>query len=155
MSEPTPIKPGPATNDVDDLQEVLTRYIDSRDGYRQAAEEVDYKALADTMLRIANRRNTIAQTFSELITAQGYRPDVDGSNEARLHRWWMHLKAGMTDNETEAMIHECLRGETELKKTLASVREHPELLPEHTPLIDAALADIESTVADLEAADRV
>lgn len=166
MSDPTPVHPvhpgnretsvsEAAINDVDELQEVLTRYIDSRNGYRAAADEVDYQALANTMLKIAKRRNTIAETFSELIAAQGYRADVDGSNEAKIHRWWIHLRAGMSNHEISSVIHECLRGETELEKTLRSVRENPELLPEHLPLIEAALEDIKETVADLEAADNL
>ena len=151
----TPIKPVPEENDAYELQEVLTRYIDSRDGYRKAAEEIEYKALANTMLKIASRRNSIAETFSELILAQGYRPDVEGSNEAKFHRWWIHLRAGMTNDEIAAVIHECLRGETELQKTLESAQNDPELLPDHLPLIEVALRDIQETVSDLEAADNL
>jgi hypothetical protein len=47
--------------DAPELQNVLTRYVDSYDGYRQAAEVVESPHLATAFLEIADRRKIIVR----------------------------------------------------------------------------------------------
>src|SRR5687768_579667 len=63
------------------LQEVLTRYVDSRDGYLQAAKLVPQPGLAESFGLIAQRRDAIAAKVAGLIQAQGTKPDEQGSVE--------------------------------------------------------------------------
>ena len=53
MATTTPLHGSDATR----LQEVLTRYVDSRDGYRQAAKLVPQQGLAESFELISQRRD--------------------------------------------------------------------------------------------------
>lgn len=139
------------------LQEVLTRYVDSRDGYRQAAELVPQEGLAKSFGRIAERRGRIAGKVAELIEAQGRQPDAGGSTAAGLHRWWLRLRDKVTENEADAILAECVRGESELVRTLKGVLEDPRLQPAHRELVSDMIAEVslalhafDSATGDLE-----
>jgi uncharacterized protein (TIGR02284 family) len=145
------------TTDAAQLQEVLTRYVDSRDGYMQAAKLVPQKGLAASFELIARRRDLIASKVAALIEDQGYRPDEEGSPEAGVHRWWLRVRDKMTDQEADAILAECVRGETELVRTLYAVLDKHELLPEHRGLIEDMISEVtlavrafDSAIGDLE-----
>lgn len=145
------------TSDAAQLQEVLTRYVDSRDGYLQASKLVPQKALADSFELIAQRRDLIASKVAILIEDQGFKPDEDGSPEAGVHRWWLRVRDKMTDQEADTILAECVRGETELVRTLNAALEKPELLPEHRQLIEDMISEVtlavrafDSAIGDLE-----
>lgn len=124
------------------LQDVLTRYVDSRNGYLQAATLVPQKGLAESFGLIAQRRDAVASRIAGLIQAQGTKPDEDGSVEAGIHRWWIRLRDKMTDQEADAILSECVRGEEELERTLQAALEDEHTLEEHRPLLEDALAEV-------------
>lgn len=129
-------------SDASQLQEVLTRYVDSRDGYLQASKLVPQEGLAKSFELIAQRRDLISTKVAVLIEEQGFKPDEDGSPEAGVHRWWLRLRDKMTDQEADAILAECVRGETELVRTLQAVLEDDKLLPEHRQLIADMIAEV-------------
>lgn len=104
----------PAPTDAAELQAVLTRYVDSCNGYEQAADVMDDPRLAADFLQIAKRRQLIVERVAGMIRKQGEKPDLGGSTEALLHRWWIQLRAGLTTEELRATLAECIRGEREL-----------------------------------------
>ena len=48
----------------------------------------------------------------------------------------------MTDQEADAILAECVRGETELVRTLNAVLDGGQLLPEHRQLISDMIAEV-------------
>lgn len=139
-------------SDANQLQEVLTRYVDSRDGYLQASKLVPQEGLAKSFELIAQRRDLIASKVAALIEEQGFRPDEDGSPEAGVHRWWLRVRDKMTDQEADVILAECVRGETELVRTLQSVLEKEELLPEHRQLIEDMISEVTLAVRAFDSA---
>ncbi|MFC7337899.1 PA2169 family four-helix-bundle protein [Haloferula chungangensis] len=137
-------------NDAPELQEVLTRYADSRDGYHQAAELIDHDGLAREFRRIAARRTRVIEQLETAILVQGKKPDSEGSTEAKLHRWWIEMRTGMSDDELSAVLSECLRGELELERTIASARDDSHVMPEHRPLLSEAAEESKSTATELD-----
>ncbi len=138
MNDTTPLHGSDALR----LQDVLTRYVDSRDGYLQAAKLVPQKGLSESFALIAQRRDAVAARIAGLIQAQGTKPDEDGSVEAGVHRWWIRLRDKMTDQEADAILSECVRGEEELERTLQAALEDEHTLEEHRPLLEDALAEV-------------
>lgn len=136
--------------DASELQEVLTRYIDSRDGYLKAAKLVEHPTLADEFRNIASRRGEVAALLSGAISSQGSDVDRDGSPEAGIHRWWIEMRAKVSSEETEAVLSECIRGERDLERTISSATSDADVLPEHKPMLMNALEDIHRTVVALE-----
>jgi uncharacterized protein (TIGR02284 family) len=121
--------------DAAELQNVLTRYVDSIEGYTQAAAVVGSPHLASAFLDIAQRRKTIAEQVARLIVKQGEKPDISGSPDGALHRWWIRLRVGMSDEEFRATLAECVRGEQELARTIQEALEHGNLDETHAKIV--------------------
>jgi len=138
MNATTPLQGSDALR----LQDVLTRYVDSRNGYLQAAQLVPQKGLAESFGLIAQRRDAVAGRIAGLIQAQGTTPDEEGSVEAGVHRWWIRLRDKMTDQEADAILSECVRGEEELERTLQAALEDEHTLEEHRALLEDALTEV-------------
>ena len=148
MATPSPLHGSDALR----LQDVLTRYVDSRDGYLQAAKLVPQRGLAESFELIAQRRDLIASKVAALIQQQGLEPDEDGSPEAGVHRWWIRLRDKMTDQEADAILSECVRGEQELARTLQAALEDEHTLPEHRELLSDALSEVKLAMRAFESA---
>ncbi len=136
--------------DAAELQNVLTRYVDSHDGYIQAAEIVESPGLAAAFLEIAARRSVIVEHVAALIVKQGEKVDTEGSAEAAVHRWWMRVRAQMTDEEFKATLAECVRGERELARTIQSVLDHGELEAHHAAIVKEVAVELEQALKTFE-----
>lgn len=132
--------------DAAELQNVLTRYIDSHEGYKQAATMVESPTLAAAFLEIAERRHIVAQHVSTLILHQGEKVDTNSSPEAAIHRWWMRIRAMMTDEEFRATLAECLRGEEELARTVKDVLTHGNLENNHAAIISNVYSELKKAI---------
>ena len=133
-----------------ELQEVLTRYIDSRDGYLQAAELAQDTGLSSAFSAIAERREKVAGNIARTVGDLGKRPDLEGSPEAGLHRWWIRLKDRFANHESKAVIAECLRGEKELARTLEDALTDGHLESPHRELVAEALDEIRIAIGAFE-----
>lgn len=142
----------PHPTDAAELQNLLTRYVDSYEGYHQAADVVESPSHASAFREIAERRKVIADHVSQLIVREGDKPDTEGSPEAAIHRWWIRLRASMTEEELGTALEECVRGEKELARAAESVIEHGNLKPEHAPIVADLTADVNETIRTFETA---
>ncbi len=137
--------------DAAELQNVLTRYVDSYDGYTQAAKVVESPGLSAAFLEIAARRKTIVEHVATLIVRQGEKPDVDGSPEAAVHRWWIRVRAGMTQEEFKATLAECVRGEKELARTIEGALSHGNLEANHAAIVAEVATELKEALRTFEA----
>lgn len=142
----------PHTSDAVRLQEVLTRYVDSRDGYLEASKQVPSTGLSETFSLIAQRRDLIASKVAALIEQQGTKPDEGGSVEAGIHRWWIRLREKMTDQDADAILAECVRGEQELARTLQAALEDEHTLEEHRGILSDALSEVKLAMRAFDSA---
>ncbi len=138
--------------DAAELQRVLTRYIDSYDGYHQAAEVVDSPWLKSAFVEIAERRKPVIEHVATLIAAQGEKPDTEGSTEAALHRWWIRARAKMTDEELKAVLAECVRGETVLANAVDGALEHGALDSNHAEILLEISAELKAALETFKTA---
>ncbi|NQX00193.1 PA2169 family four-helix-bundle protein [bacterium] len=136
--------------DAVELQTVLTRYVDSHDGYLQAAEVVQWPGLAAVFLEIAARRNRIIERVAAMIAQQGGAVDLEGSTEAAIHRWWMRVRAEMTREDFNSTLAECLRGENELSRTLQDAIQNGKLDPEHSETLVEVDSEVKAAISTLE-----
>ena len=137
-------------SDAAELQNVLTRYVDSCDGYMQAAEVVESPSLAAAFMEIAARRKIIVAHVAALIVRQGEKPEVDGSPEAAIHRWWIRVRAKMTDEEFKATLAECVRGEKELARTIQEALDHGNLVANHASIIAEVATELKEAIHTFE-----
>ena len=142
------------SSDAAELQNVLTRYVDSHDGYTEAAKVVESPGLKSAFLEIAARRKVIVEKVATLIAKQGEKAEIEGSPEAAVHRWWMRVRAGMTDEEFKATLAECVRGEKELARTVECALEHGNLGANHVAIITEVATELKVALHTFESALR-
>ena len=138
--------------DTAELQSVLTRYIDSCDGYAAAAKAVESPGLAAAFLEIAERRKLIVDRVATLIQNQGKKPDVGGSIEGAVHRTWIQFRAKMTEEEFKVTMAECVRGEKELDRTIHEALDSGLLEPDHAAILKEVSTELEQALVTFNSA---
>jgi len=100
---------------IDKLQDLLRVNIDSENGFRDAAEQVDDVALRRIFRQFADERQNNAAELKHFVEFNGETPVEDGSVMAAIHRTWMDLKAALSSNDAKAVLNEAERGEDHIK----------------------------------------
>ena len=96
------------------LQELLQLNLDSRDGFVEAAENVEEMSIASLFRELAAERNGQASELRSLVASQSKEPTDSGSYSAAAHRLWMDLRTALGGGSA-AMLSEAERGEDHIK----------------------------------------
>ena len=120
----------------DELKDVLTRVVDSAEGYENAADDAKAGRFAVMFREKATERRGFATEIRNHLTGLGETVSEDGSLLAGAHRAFTDLKNAVTGGSDEAVLKEVERGETTLLK------EYDDAL-EDIPATDAAYAVLE------------
>ena len=142
----------PDPSDALDLQLVLMRYVDSQEGYQLAAELMERPNLAEAFSEVSARRREVAQRIAELIELKGEKAEPEGSSEGAIHRWWMRLREKIADEELQAVLSECVRGEKALLDSLDKALSSGDLAPSETALLEEAAAEVRLAIRHFEEA---
>lgn len=142
----------PLAPDAAELQNLLTRYVDSHEGYHQVAEVIEEPSHASAFREIAERRKMVVDQISGLIIREGKRADLDSSPEAALHRWWIRFRAAVAAEELRVALEECVRGEEELARTATSLVDHGNLKPSHAAAVAALAAEVKEAIQTFKSA---
>lgn len=97
---------------VEVLNELLERNYDAEKGYKKAAEDIDNSLLKDFFKEYSGQRYNFGHEIKDEIRRMGGDPDKGSSITSNLHRTWIDVKSLVTGKDTEAVVKECLRGET-------------------------------------------
>jgi uncharacterized protein (TIGR02284 family) len=100
---------------VSKLQDLLRANIDSENGFRDAAEQVEDVALRRIFRQFADERQNNAAELKQFVEYNGESPVEAGSILASIHRTWMDFKAALTSNDDKAVLNEAERGEDHIK----------------------------------------
>jgi uncharacterized protein (TIGR02284 family) len=100
---------------VDKLQRLIQANMDSHEGFREAADEVDNETLAGLFRGLAEKRQQQAQTLQGLVSVNGEEPRDSGTYMGAAHRTWIELKTAVVGGDTESILNECERGEDHIK----------------------------------------
>lgn len=98
------------------LQELIQLNIDSRDGFRHAAEQLDDVTLCSAFEQIAQDRDMQAEELARYVSINGEHARREGSVAASLHRTWIDIRTMLTSDDRYAMLAEVERGEDTIKK---------------------------------------
>jgi uncharacterized protein (TIGR02284 family) len=98
------------------LQDLIQINLDSRDGFREAAENLhqDHNAFEPLFRNLANDRATQADELQELVAVNAEAPQKSGSAVAAAHRAWMDLRTALGGG-AKAIMAEAERGEDHIK----------------------------------------
>lgn len=128
----------------DELQDLLTLNIDSRDGFREAAEKIDDVSIGSLCQAMAAQRQTQADELAQLLEVRAERVERDGSISAAVHRIWMDIREALSTDNTHAILAEAERGEDHIKEAYENaLKEIPsgsvrDLLMRHYSQVTAA-----------------
>lgn len=100
---------------IDALQDLAQINIDSRDGFRDAADQIPDAALATYFRELADERARQAEELQTYVELNNERPVREGSFLAALHRSWISIRDSLASNETHAVLAEAERGEDSIK----------------------------------------
>ena len=95
------------------VENLLKRVVDSRDGYADAHEQCD-SVHTEYVGELAGTRQDYAKMIKEKLEANGRDVDLEGSFLGDIHRFFMDIKNKMDAGDDEELFEEIIRGETRL-----------------------------------------
>jgi uncharacterized protein (TIGR02284 family) len=102
---------------IDWLQDLIQVNIDSRDGFEDAANELEGKnsALAHLFRNMSVERASQARELQSIVASNSKTPEKSGSISAAAHRAWMDLRSALGGGQY-AILSEAERGEDHIKE---------------------------------------
>lgn len=97
------------------LQELIQINVDSRDGFRHAAEKLEDMTLSTLFQSLAHQREEQANELSQYVEWNQEKPDREGSFAASLHRSWITIREALSSDSLYPVLAEAERGEDQIK----------------------------------------
>jgi len=101
---------------IDWLQDIIQINIDSRDGFKEAADNLKGKdpALEATFRQLSTDRGEQAHELQSMVASNAEKPTKSGSVAASAHRTWMDMRTALGGG-VQAVLSEAERGEDYIK----------------------------------------
>ncbi len=103
------------------LQKLIRANIDSCDGLREAADQVEDQGIANLFRDLANERSQMATELQECVEWNGEEAEDDGSVAAMVHRVWLDVRAALNGGDAHVILIEAERGEDHIKDAYEDV----------------------------------
>ena len=103
------------SHDIRTLNGLIATTIDSVDGYRTSAQDVENPRFAELFTARASERSSVAEQLRAEVTRLGGNPEDDGTILAAGHRAFVNLKSAVTGRDDQAIVNEVERGEDHIK----------------------------------------
>lgn len=139
------------TNDhaVHVLNSLIETTLDSVNGYRQAAENVENPELRSRFEQRAARRAELSSQLQGEVRTFGGEPKTDQSTLGALHNKFVDLKAGVTGGSDKAVVDEVERGEDVIKAKFEKAVQDDDLPSAARELVQRALGMIQADHDDI------
>lgn len=100
------------------LKNLIQILHDGRDGYRQAADNVNESRLKEMFETLATQRAQFARELEPHLADAGeeHPEDEGGTMAGAVHRGWIDLKSAVTRQDAHSILAEVERGEDSAKK---------------------------------------
>ena len=115
--------------DIRTLNSLIATTLDSVEGYREAAEDIDNSRFGSMFTARAQERRTVVSDLQAQVRSLGGNPEDDGTVLAGAHRVFLDLKAKVTGQDDKAVINEVERGEDHIKAKFEDALADSDLSP--------------------------
>jgi uncharacterized protein (TIGR02284 family) len=115
--------------DISVLNSLIATTLDSVEGYREAADEIESSRFGQIFTARAQERRDVVTSLQEQVRTLGGNPEDDGTVLAGAHRVFLDLKAKVTGQDDKAIINEVERGEDHIKAKFESALADNDLSP--------------------------
>lgn len=130
------------SHDIRTLNGLIATTIDSVDGYRTSATDVQSPRLAELFTARASERSSVAEQLRAEVAKLGGNAEDDGTILAAGHRAFVNLKAAVTGRDDDAIIAEVERGEDHIKAKYEAALNDGELAPDTCALIESSYRSV-------------
>ena len=132
------------SHDIRTLNGLIATTIDSVDGYRTSAQDVQNPRFAELFTARAGERSSVAEQLRAEVRKLGGSPEDDGTVLASGHRAFVNLKAAVTGRDDQAIVNEVERGEDHIKAKYEAALKDDTLSPQSRTLVETAFASVKS-----------
>ena len=132
------------------LNQLLTRNYDSEKGYEQAMDETENEELSEFFKNNVKKRYQFGHEIKDMIKDLGGSPDKGSSLLADAHRAWINIREVFAEDDDQAILKECLRGENYAKEDYEEAVTHPEIKPEHKRELSDQLKHVKMCIDQIE-----
>jgi uncharacterized protein (TIGR02284 family) len=141
------------------LKNLIQILHDGRDGYRQAADQVQDVRLKDLFEMLATQRAQFAVELEPFLASTGEdNPHEQGGTiSGAVHRGWIDLKSSLTQQDAHSILAEVERGEDAAKQAYSDALDEKDLAPDVRSVVAQQSADVLSAhnrVRDLRDATK-
>lgn len=105
-----------ADDQIDTLNSLLKTTIDSVNGYRNSADELDSEKLREAFRQNASDREQVVQKLSDEVRKLGGDPADSGSAMGQAHHVWEDIKGAISGHDEQAVVNQTESAEDYLKK---------------------------------------
>lgn len=133
-----------ADHDISVLNSLIKTTLDSRKGFRDAAEHAQNTQFATLFEEFAEERGRVASRLQAEVRRLGGNPEDDSSFLAAAHRTFMDLRDVLSGRDDRVVIAEVERGEDYIKGKFQEALNDDELLPEIRTVIMEAFSSVRS-----------
>ena len=132
------------SHDIRTLNGLIATTIDSVDGYRTSATDVQNPRFAELFTARASERSSVAEQLRAEVKRLGGNPEDDGTILAAGHRAFVNLKAAVTGRDDQAIVAEVERGEDHIKAKYEEALKDDSLSSDSRSLVETAFASVKS-----------
>lgn len=134
---------------VDCLNDLLTKSYDAEEGFNVAAERAkDRPDLQRFFRNQSDIRRSFGHEIKDAIAKYGGTPDKGSSVAAKAHQVWISVKDTLTpDDDGEAILEECIRGEKAAVADYDDKLDCPDLPSDVRTLLSKQRASIAESLA--------
>ncbi len=132
------------SHDIRTLNGLIATTIDSVEGYRTSATDIENPRYAELFTARASERSSVAEQLRAEVRRLGGNPEDDGTVLAAGHRAFVNLKAAVTDRDDQAIVNEVERGEDHIKAKFDEALKDDSLSSATRSLVETCFGSVKS-----------
>ena len=136
---------------VDKLNHLIAIAEDGKEGYENAAKDIDSEVMKHSFTLLSQDRAQYAtQLRKQVYQLTGEAENNGGGAVGAIHRVWMDIKSAFTGGGTDAIINTCITGEEAAVKDYTEVLNDLKVHENHKVIIAEQLHGIQQALLNLK-----
>jgi len=142
----------PNSKTIDELNDLIAIAADGREGYENAAENIEDTTAKSVFRKLAvERASYVSQLQQEIISLKGQPKDSDGDVKGALHRTWLTIKSTFTGGKKDAIVNGCITGEESAIESYKDALSKDHITGSSRDLLNHHLRGIENALNSIKA----
>ena len=136
---------------IDKLNHLIAIAEDGKEGYENAAKNIDDVSMKSSFIRLSQKRDHYAEQLRTFVKElSGDAENEGGGVLGVLHRAWIDVKATFTSGDSDAIINACITGEETAVNDYKSIMDDAMVSQSFKHTISIQLGEIEEALLNLK-----